>query len=259
MKKEKKIIVGNWKMNPTSADWAKKIFQSTKKIAAKNDRVEVVVCPPFVYALPLSKISRGQVAVGAQDVFHEMSGSYTGEISALMLSDAGLTHVIVGHSERRKMGETDESVNKKSLAVLQGGLTLILCVGESNRDSEGAYLKFIADQIKSALAKAEKKHLKKLIIAYEPVWAIGKSDAEAMKPEDMHETGIYIKKVLSDMFGKEEASRVPVLYGGSVSPRNAGELIEKGNVSGLLVGRDSLNPENFAEIIKLADASARKN
>ncbi len=168
-----------------------------------------------------------------------------------MLKDIGVTHIIVGHSERRAGGETDEIVAKKTQAVLEIGIHPIVCVGEKERDAHGLYLETLKDQIKNSLANAPKKLINQLIIAYEPIWAIGAK--EAMDPSIVHEMSLFIKKVLSDIYGHDNAINTPILYGGSVNFRNASDIIEKGQVDGLLIGRESVNIPGFIELLKAVD------
>ncbi len=248
----KKIVVGNWKMNPTSVEEARRIYRSVNNTAKKLTSTDVVVCPPFVYSkLFLSKNNKNPVLVGSQDSFMEDQGSYTGEVSPLMLKDLGISYVIVGHSERRARGETDELVSKKIQAVLESGMSPILCIGEKERDAGGNYLHFIKDQIKNSLNKVSKKYINKLVIAYEPLWAIGAK--EAMNTSDIHEMTLFIKKVLSDIYGHSEALSTKILYGGSVNFRNATDIIVSGQVNGLLVGRESINSAGFVELLKAVD------
>lgn len=251
MKKNKILVVGNWKMNPESAEKAKEIFRGIKSVAKDLKNIKVVICPPFVYLSDLEKINDGSITIGAQDVFWEKSGSFTGEISSNMLKKEGEGYVIVGHSERRELGETDEMVSKKIKTALQTGLRVILCIGEKVRDDHGEYLHFLRAQIINSLGKLSKRYLAKLVIAYEPVWAIGQ--AEAMKTGELHEMTIFIKKVLVEIYGQKAGISVPVLYGGSVNHNNALEIIKNGEVSGLLVGRESLNPKKFGELLKTVD------
>lgn len=256
-----KIVVANWKMNPESPEAARAIFLAIRRAAEKLKRTQAIVCTPAIFFAPLQKLAGKKVAIGLQNIFFESSGSYTGEISPEMLKAAGGTHVIVGHSERRSVNgaaETDEVVNKKVLAALRQELTVILCVGEKERDHTGSYLPFIKAQLGSALAGIQKRYVDNLIIAYEPVWAIGKSDKEAMRGAEMLEMNIYIKKVLAEMLGREYADVVPVLYGGSVSPLNAQDIVAGGQVSGLLVGRQSLDPIQFKQILEIVEAEAKK-
>ncbi len=249
--KQKKIIVGNWKMNPETPERAREIFRAVSRRAKKLKRVEVVVCPPAVYLSLFKKPLGKNFSLGVQDIFWERSGPYTGEISSAMVLALGASFAIIGHSERRALGETDAVVSKKVLAAARGGLRSILCIGEGERDSGGAYFEFLKNQIKASLLGARPTDLRKVLIAYEPLWAIGKSFQDAMKPSDVHEMTIFIKKTLTDLFGKDVAITVPILYGGSVNFENAGLIIKEGNVDGLLVGRESLDPENFTKLLRV--------
>jgi triosephosphate isomerase len=251
MKKNKLLIVANWKMNPETIEKAKEIFQGTKKTTKILKNTKVVVCPPFIYLSDLEKINDSKVVLGAQDAFWEKSGSFTGEISAGMLKEEG--YVILGHSERRDLGETDEMVAKKISSAIKAGLKTIICVGEKNRDDHGEYLHFLRNQIINSLGKLPKRFLEKIVIAYEPIWAIGKSEDEAMKPTDIHESSLFIKKVLAEIYEPKVALSVPILYGGSVSYKNAKEIITLGEVQGLLVGHESLKTDKFSELLTNVD------
>lgn len=250
---KRKIIVGNWKMNPTTMEEAVNIFKKIKNTALKLASTHVIVCPPFPYISRFASVKgKPVVAVGAQNVFFEERGAFTGEVSAVMLRDLGVTHVIVGHSERRAEGESDEIVAKKVGAVLDAGIHPIICVGEKERDIHGLYLDVLKAQIKNSLSKVPKKLVNQLIIAYEPVWAIGAK--EPMEPAIIEEMSIFIRKVISDIFGQENALKTTVLYGGSINFRNAPDIISRGKVDGLLVGRESVNIPGFVELLKAADA-----
>lgn len=255
MKKTKKILVANWKMNPDTQDKAKEIASNMKGALKNKKNIELVVCPPFIFLPEVAEALGGSknLLIGAQDVFGGDSKSTAGEIGAEMLINSKVRYIIVGHSSRRSLCETDEVVAEKVSHIIKSGMKAILCIGETERDEGGQFYMFVKDQLLKNLSKIKKNDLKKLIIAYEPVWAIGKKDTEAMKPEDLHEMTIFIKKVLSDKFGQENVMSVPILYGGSVSKRNVEELASKGEVSGLLVGRESLNIENFMEVIKILE------
>ncbi len=253
--KHTRYIIANWKMNPPTKEAALAIWAGIRRAATDCAPlgVNTVVCPPYAFLAAFTgKITAPQAYLGAQDVFFEQEGAFTGSVAAPMLASLGVTHVIVGHSERRiKLGESNEQVAKKVQLALAAGLTPILCVGEQVRDGQGHYLDAIRDQLKASLAHVEAKSLARLIIAYEPVWAIGKTDKDAMKPSDIHETKIFIRKVLADTYGPE-VPKVPVLYGGSVSPAIASSIMELGEADGLLVGGKSLIPEEFSAIIRSA-------
>ncbi|MEI6396511.1 MAG: triose-phosphate isomerase [Candidatus Taylorbacteria bacterium] len=249
----KKLVVGNWKMNPATLAEAKKLSHKFKRAAPALANTEVVICPPLPFITACA--SRKKIAhfhMGAQTVStQEEGGPHTGEVGAHMLRDIGVEYVIVGHSEQRKRGDTNETVAARLKAVLGQGLTPILCIGESVRDESGAYLGFLKDQIKASCGDILKKSAKSIIVAYEPIWAIGA--AEAMKPEDVYETSLFIKKVFADLYGADMGLKVTVLYGGSVTYRNAPDIITIGKVDGLLVGRESVNIPGFVELIKEVD------
>lgn len=253
---KRKIVVGNWKMNPTSLVEAQNIFRKIKRTVASLKSTHVVVCPPSVYISKFvsSKTGRAKplVGIGAQNVSHEVQGAFTGEISASMLKDLGVTHVIVGHSERRAMGETDEMVSKKALAVLEAGIHPIICVGEMERDLQSLYLDTLKNQIKNSLVKIPKRLFNQIIIAYEPVWAIGAK--EAMDPATIEEMAIFVKKVVSDVSDPDNGISMPVLYGGALNFRNAPDIMTRGKVDGLLVGHESVNTPGFVELLKVVDS-----
>ena len=250
--KSKKIVVANWKMNPENEEAAKRIFLYTKKISKKIRKTDIIVCPPFVYLPLLSSFAR-KVSLGAQDVFWEENGSYTGEVSARMIKGVGAKYVIIGHSERRALGDSDEIINKKIKAALNTGLSVILCVGEKERDPHGAYLEFLSNQIHLSLGKVSKKEFSSIMVAYEPIWAIGAKSYKAIDGQELHETALFIRKTLSDMYGYTEAMDTPILYGGSVNAKNANEILTEGGVQGFLVGRQSLEKE-LKDIIDIAES-----
>jgi triosephosphate isomerase len=254
MTKKKKLVVANWKMNPASLADAKKIYNSTKKSAALLKNAEVVVCPPAIYISTFAKGKASKnVSLGAQNISADEKGAFTGETSIGMIKDMGVKYSIIGHSERRKMGETNQDVKRKIESAFNQKITPIVCIGEWKRDPEGEYLNFIRSQIKECFDGLRKSDLVGLIIAYEPVWAIGKSYKEAMNPTDIHEKVLYIKKYFGELLGQDIASSVKILYGGSVEAENAYEVIKIGNVDGFLVGHASLVPATFADILKAAD------
>jgi len=256
---KKKLIVANWKMAPSSAAEASKIFSGIKRKASTLRNVQTVVCPPFLYLEALQKKVTGHRCVlGAQDVFWAKgTGAYTGEISAGQLTASGAHYVILGHSERRALGESDDEVNKKVIAALRGGLIVILCVGESERDKVGNYLKFVARELVLDLKKVPRKYFLNLVVAYEPIWAISTHRTGPALPDDAYEMSIFIRRVLTDIAGKDLALSIPVIYGGSVDARDAPGFLESGGVSGLLVGHESLNSSHFNEILQIAEQSAR--
>lgn len=251
---KKRLVVANWKMNPETSSEAVKLFEGIKGGASKLKNVDTVIAPPFVFLPAVAQKYRGnKIAFAAQNVSQEKNGSYTGEISVAMLKDLNVDYVIVGHSERRAIGETNEMVNKKIKMALTNGLSAILCIGEHERDSSAEYLSFLKEELTVGLQSISKAQLKHLVIAYEPLWAIGKSKDDAMRPEQVHEMVIFIRKILVEQFGKPAAMAVSVLYGGSVEAENAEELLKHGEVSGFLVGHASLQAKSFNEILKITN------
>lgn len=249
--KKRNLVVANWKMNPETAEEAKKIFNASRTSAKSFRNTDVVICPPFVYLAALSKLDHPKnLYLGVQNIAAENKGAFTGEVSGVMVKNLGADFVIIGHSERRALGETNEIIKKKLQIAFDARLTPILCIGEKVRDKEGAYLEFIKNQIKECLAGLQKKNLVGLIIAYEPIWAIGKSYREAMSPTDVHEMTLFIKKIAGEVFGKDIADSFKILYGGSVEAGNDDMVMEHGNVDGFLVGHASLNPVQFSAILK---------
>ncbi|MFA4975458.1 MAG: triose-phosphate isomerase [Candidatus Paceibacterota bacterium] len=254
----KKIIIGNWKMNPASFKEADKLFSGIAKEILDIKKTDVVICPPFVYLEPLSRLLKAisyklKASLGAQDTFWGDTGAYTGEISGDMLYSIGVKYVIVGHSERRTLGESNNDVNKKIKGALSSGLIPILCVGENIRDENHEYLNFVKIQVEECLNGISKNSISKIIIAYEPVWAIGLGASPA-NGEEFREMNIFIKKILSDKFGVKNVESVRVIYGGSVDDKNAGGFIKEGNADGFLLGRASLNSKKFSKIIKICIA-----
>ena len=250
--KNTKLIVANWKMNPGSAENAEKIINEIKKESKNFGDVKLIVCPPFVYLNEVSKAISGskKVILGAQDVFVGEGVSHTGEVGVELLKKSGVKYIIVGHSERRAILDSGEVVKAKMIGSMKAGFKVILCVGEKERNEHGDHYHEIKKELEDAIVKLPKKFIKNLVIAYEPVWAIGKPENEAIKPDQLHEITIYIKRLVSDILGASEMKKVKILYGGSVTKNNFKEIVEKGNVDGLLIGRESLKVDNFVGLIK---------
>lgn len=245
-------MIGNWKMNPTTIGDAKRLFVDIKKIARQH-KTRVTIALPFPYIADLRKLVTGQfVSIGAQDAHFARSGTYTGEVSPLMLKSLGVSHVIVGHSERRASGETNEIVAKKLAAVLKAGMTPVLCVGEEKRDSSGKYLGVIEQQLRTAFTGVSQNQMTKVVIAYEPVWAISTGDGKGKTatPHDALEMKLFIQKFLTDKYTRKIAEKACIIYGGSVNAKNAKELLEEGQVDGFLPGGASLKPKELASILK---------
>lgn len=249
----KMIIAGNWKMNNTIPE-ALKLFASIQHhIKAVPDGVEVVLVPPFtsLYSLSIS-LQDTELKLGAQDIYWEDIGAYTGEISGPFLKDAGCSYVIIGHSERRKyFGETDETVNKKLFAALRNELTPIVCVGETLGEREsGRHMDVVEKQIKGGLSEVHSRDAEKIVVAYEPVWAIGTGKtATPAQAQEMHH---FIRNVVEKMYDAPTAGKVRILYGGSVTASNSQDLLTQKDVDGALVGGASLKGSDFADIIRAA-------
>jgi triosephosphate isomerase len=246
----RRIVAANWKMNTTLQEATfitKKIIESIKDL----DKVDVVICPPFVYIYSISQLLRGtKISLGAQNVHWEIKGAYTGEISPCMLKDVGCKYVIIGHSERRKyFNETDEMINNKIKSAIKNDLIVIFCIGETleERKNNMTY-KVIEAQMKYGLKDISQNDMEKIIIAYEPVWAIG-TGVNATK-EQIYEAHKFIRKEIEKNFSLELASKIKIQYGGSVNEKNIEELALIEEVDGFLVGGASLNPATFIEIIK---------
>lgn len=241
-------------MNPRTLPEAKKIFNGLRIRAKELKNTDVIVCPPFLFLHPILKLNHPKnLFFGGQNIFSEEKGAFTGEVAAGMIADSGAKFAIVGHSERRAMGESNETIRKKMQVAFDNKLTPILCIGEKVRDKEGSHLTFLKNQLKECLHGLQKRNLLGLIIAYEPIWAIGKSYRESMSPTDIHETTLFIQKIFGELFGRDMALSLKILYGGSVEPENAPAIMQYGNVDGFLVGHASLLPEQFAAILKAAD------
>jgi len=242
------IIAGNWKMHKTIAEAA--ALARSVVAAAGSEGPEVVVCPPFTALAAVAGVTAGSgVAVGGQDVFWEDQGAFTGEVSAPMLLDAGCRYVIIGHSERRQFfGETDASVNKKLKAALAHKLVPIVCVGETLAEREaGATEEVVGRQVREGLAGLAPEEAAGIVIAYEPVWAIG--TGRTASPADAQAVCAYIRQLAAEMFGGKAAAALRIQYGGSVKPDNIAELMAQPDIDGALVGGASLDAAAFSKII----------
>jgi triosephosphate isomerase len=246
----KKLIAGNWKMykNP---DQTRAFFRDFLALVAGHTRDEIVICPPYIDLCAAVTVTKGSnVAIGAQNLHWEKEGAYTGEICPRMLLDVGCTHVIVGHSERRQyFGETDDIVNFKLKAALEGGLTPILCVGEVLEEREAGLTEdVLRRQCLRAFHALSTKKAAKLVVAYEPVWAIG--TGKTATPQLASEAHVLIRGEAAKAFGQQFADKLRILYGGSVKPENAKALMAEEEIDGALVGGASLDPKSFAAIVK---------
>ena len=245
-----KLIIGNLKMNILSLLERERYFEMFKKELAgkKLKNIQFILCPPAVHLEAFKKIKNKKTALGAQNIFWERSGSFTGEISAEMAKNAGAEYAIVGHSERRRyFGEKDEEINFKIKAALKAGLMPIICVGETKIEkSSNQTLRVITKQIKEALKDINRTKAEQIIIAYEPVWAVG-TDVIPAENEIM-EAKVLIRKILTEIFDKKYANSVKIIYGGSVNSKTAKEVCLNPGMDGVLVGRESLTPYEFVKI-----------
>ena len=247
------VIAGNWKMNMTPSE-ARAFITELIPMVEGMDKCDIVLCVPFVDIAAAIEAARGSnIHIGAENVHFAESGAYTGEVSAKMLTEIGCEYVIVGHSERRQyFGETDETVNKRTKAALLAGLKVILCLGEVKDERlSGITDEVVSMQTKLALADVSAEELKNIIIAYEPVWAIG--TGLTATPEEADETCGVIRKVIAKLYGDAAAEEITIQYGGSMNEKNAAELLSKTNVDGGLIGGASLKTDKFSVIVKAAN------
>ena len=243
----KKIIAGNWKMNMTPSE-AVKLIEELKPVVVNNE-VDVVFCVPAIDIIPALEATKGtNIKIGAENMYFENSGAYTGEISPAMLKDVGIEYVIIGHSERREsFAETDETVNKKVLKAFEYGITPIVCCGETlTQREQGITIDFIRQQIKIAFRNVSVEQAKMAVIAYEPIWAIG--TGVTATTEQAQEVCAAIRKCIAEVYDEATAEAVRIQYGGSVNAKNAAELFAQSDIDGGLVGGASLKPE-FGNIV----------
>lgn len=246
----KNIIAGNWKMNKTLAEATQFVDAVVGKIPA-DDKAEAIVCAPFPYLATLVEKTKGtNLKVSAQNMHFEDNGAYTGEVSPVMLKDLGVTHVVLGHSERREyFAETDETVNKKAHAAFNHGLTPIVCVGETLEQREANQtMSLVETQVKKGLAGLSNDQVAKTIIAYEPVWAIG--TGKTASSEDANEVCAHIRNVVKSITDEATAEAVIIQYGGSVKPSNVDELLAQSDIDGALVGGASLEADSFLQLVE---------
>ncbi len=252
--KRRKIVGGNWKMFKTPSE-AVSTAKALKVKLVNVERVDVVVCPPFPDLVPVYEILKGtRIQLGAQNMYWQDEGAFTGEVSARMLRDAGCAYVILGHSERRHLfGETDEEINRKARKALQEGLIPIFCVGEKIEERRnGRTREVVEHQVRAGLVDVPLERPDDLVVAYEPVWAIG--TGETATPAQAEEVHRFIRELLGGLWGAEFSEHIRIQYGGSVKPDNAAELMQQDDIDGALVGGASLDADRFAEIIKAAEA-----
>ena len=253
------LIAGNWKMN-LDGDGARELALAVCRRAPEFDEVDLLLCPPHVYLDVVAQAVAGScVAVGGQNMYHEPSGAFTGEVSGAMLLDVGATAVILGHSERRHiLGETDADVNRKVIAALQVNLTPIVCVGELLAEREaGRTSEVNRTQIEGSLAGLGAEQVSQIVIAYEPVWAIG--TGKVATPAQAEEVHADLRRLLAERYNQAVADQVQILYGGSMKPGNAGDLLGQPDVDGGLIGGASLKADDFLGIAQVGTALANRS
>lgn len=250
-KYRKAIVAGNWKMNKLAREVPAFLEELSASVSAAEN-VEIVLCVPYPFLPALTASGSGIAAAGAQDVSVHDSGAYTGEVSASMLADLGVRYAIVGHSERREYhAETDEMINAKLMKLLDRSICPILCVGESLSQRDGGEaLPFVASQIRAGLAGVSGESMERVVIAYEPIWAIG--TGRTATAEQSQEICAHIRGVLEELYGVDISRRVSILYGGSMNAKNAGEMLAMPDIDGGLIGGASLKPADFAMVIGAA-------
>ena len=250
----KKILVANWKMNPVSVAEAVALAKKSERAAAAFSNAEVVVAPPTPFLIPVARVLK-KARLASQNVFWEDAGPYTGEVSVPQLKSVGASHVIIGHSERKiHLGETDGMIAKKVAAAADAGITVILCIGEEERDGDEIPA-IVGEQFMGALAGIRKNAMKNIIVCYEPVWAISTmSGARPCSPDDVFRAAVYIRKMISVRFGRTAAHATRIVYGGSVGSENIASYFTQGAVEGALIGGASLVPGEFRRIVEIVSA-----
>ena len=245
----KVIVVANWKMHPSSFVEARRLLESTKKALERTRRVFLIMAPPALFLRELTKSTTRRsstLAFAVQSARAESEGAFTGAISLTQAKDARVAYAIIGHAERRAQGESDTDVHAQVMAALTLRLTPIVCVGEKERTQDGGYFMHVREQLREALVDVKKTQVKKIIIAYEPVWAIGAP--QPMAPRDMHEMSIFIRKTLVEAHGAG-AMDTRILYGGAIDETNAPAMIREGDIAGFLVGRASADARKISALL----------
>ncbi len=245
----KPILVANWKNYPASLSEAQALLRVLSKKRELFKKVSLFIAPPLPYFESVASRARSFSQLASQDITLVPKGTYTGEITPDILKSFGTKLSIVGHSERRALGETSKDISEKIKVALKSGFAPLVCFGEKERDAEGEYFELLRQDLKLTLGALKKNEVVKIALAYEPVWAIGAEAKGAISLEELAQTVIFVRKALTDLFGRALAEKVPILYGGSVDPSNAKELMKTG-IRGFLVGRASLNAKSFEAIAR---------
>lgn len=244
------LLVLNWKAHPEMLQEAKKIFSTTALLASRTRGARAIALPPDVYLSELKRTYKGKrVLFGVQDVSRYGAGAHTGHITASMSKTSGAAYALIGHSERRKQGETAHDFREKLARSLEAGLIPILCVGEDDR-STANHFATVKEMLMALLHGLKKEDVQKIILAYEPSFAIGKSSSEALTPHEVYEMVIFLRRLITEMFTRETAREIPILYGGSVFPENAGALVKETDIAGLLIGRASVDKDQLKALFQ---------
>jgi len=244
-----KTIFCNWKLNPATYKEACDLFDETKALASKYKNSQIIILPPVAFLYPLAKRYRGtRIEFGAQDVSVHQSGSHTGEVAAVHAKDAGAAYALVGHAETRARGVTDDVVRAKVNAALDAKLAVVVAVGEREQDAHGEYVQEVREQIALALADVPTTRYKDVTIVYEPIWAIGAP--QAPQASAVHEMLLLVKKIVNDTFGEKALKNIRVAYGGAVDETTAHDILSIPGISGVVVGRASLHPQQLAAIMR---------
>jgi triosephosphate isomerase len=247
-----RFVIGNWKMKITTMLDAQVLVRSIEGLLRNPQRTRTVVCPSSVHIVPVMNVSHSKVEVGAQNCHVDPRGSFTGEISPTQLRDLGVSYVILGHSEQRDKGETDESVRHKVRSVMRAGMKPVVCIGELERDDSYEYREYIKEQVLNIFEGISPDELKKILIAYEPRWATGKDALRECTPVECLEVSQIVRATFKEKYGGDMRN-VTLLYGGSVDAKNARNYCEEGGVQGVLVGRASLEADEFVDIVRSID------
>ncbi len=247
---KKPTLIANWKNAPGSWSEASALLRSLGQKRLLYKRLNLFIAPPLPYLYLVGEKASGYSKLATQDLFPEERGRYTGKVGLDILKSFGVRMAILGHSESRALGESSAQVSRKTQVALKAGLTPVVCFGELTRDRDGEHFDFLREELKASLHGLKKNDLSKIFLAYEPVWAIGQTAKEALDPLGLSEIVVFVKKVLTDLFGRDAADRIALLYGGSVEASNAGVLLKNSGISGFLVGHKSLIGKDFEKIAR---------
>jgi len=244
----KPILVANWKNHPNSLAEAQALMKELSKKKLLYKKTKLFIASPLPYFETVASRGKSFSSLASQDISIVPNGTWTSVVTPEIIKSFGVQLTLVGHSERRTLGETTEEIREKIKTALRSGITPLICFGEKDRDKDGEHLETLRQELKFLLTGVSKKEVGNIALAYEPAWAIGKHAWEAIDPAELSQTIVFIKKALADLFGREIADRVPILYGGSVEPANARELMTSSGVRGFLVGHASLKAKSFESI-----------